>query len=71
MHFGRIAYSGKKSVLETSSNLGQFLGHITTLAEVTILSMNRNLGDIWFSGKISKIISILKWGPLNWIFIDV
>ena len=31
------------------------------------LSMYRYLGDMWLSGKISKIISIPKWNPLKWI----
>jgi hypothetical protein len=48
--------NGKQSVLENSTNLEQFFGYITTLAEVAILSINRNLGDIWFSVKdICKI----------------
>jgi hypothetical protein len=38
--------------------LGLILKHITTLAEVPILSIYHHLDDIWFfTGDISKILS--------------
>jgi hypothetical protein len=43
-----------KSVVGNPPNLELVLEHITTLAEVLILSKNLPSGDIWFSAKISS-----------------